>query len=142
MGATGSITALYTVLVEGDDMDEPIADAVRSVLDGHIVLSRSMAHRNHYPAIDVLKSVSRCLTDITSKEHRTWLGKLLTSMAAYSEAEDMINLGAYVRGSNPQLDQAIGLHPELEKFLIQGVEDRSDLKATLDRLSALAGSIK
>jgi flagellum-specific ATP synthase len=142
MAANGSITGLYTVLVEGDDMDEPIADAVRSVLDGHIVLSRGMAHRNHYPAIDVLKSVSRCQSDVTTKEHRAQLGRLLNSMAAYAEAEDMINLGAYVRGSNPQLDQAITLHPELEKFLIQGVEDRSELKTTLDKVAALAGPVK
>lgn len=142
MAAKGSITGLYTVLVEGDDMDEPIADAVRSVLDGHIVLSRSLAHRNHYPAIDVLKSVSRCQTDVTSKEHRAWMGRLLNSMAAYADAEDMINLGAYVKGSNQVLDQAIALRPELDKYLVQGVEDRSEYKATLDRLAALAGQIR
>jgi len=142
MGAAGSITALYTVLVEGDDMDEPVADAVRSVLDGHIVLSRSLAHRNHYPAIDVLKSVSRCMTDVTTKEHRASLGKLLNAMAVYADAEDMVNLGAYVRGSNANLDQAIALHPEIEKFLIQGVEDKSELTATLEKITALAGALK
>ncbi|MEO7425818.1 MAG: FliI/YscN family ATPase [Fibrobacteria bacterium] len=142
MGKTGSITAIYTVLVEGDDMDEPVADAVRSVLDGHIVLSRSLAHRNHYPAIDVLKSVSRCMSDVTSKEHRAATGKLLNAMAVYADAEDMVNLGAYVRGSNPHLDMAISLHPEVDKFLIQSVEDKSELKSTLDRISAMAGAIK
>ncbi|HKP96596.1 MAG TPA: FliI/YscN family ATPase [Fibrobacteria bacterium] len=142
MGGTGSITALYTVLVEGDDMDEPVADAVRSVLDGHIVLSRSLAHRNHFPAIDVLKSVSRCMSDVTAKDHRTATGKLLNTMAVYADAEDMVNLGAYVRGSNPQLDMAIAIHPEVDKFLIQGVEDKSELKATLDKIAAMAGAIK
>jgi flagellum-specific ATP synthase len=142
MGSRGSITALYTVLVEGDDMDEPVADAVRSVLDGHIVLSRALAHRNHFPAIDVLKSVSRCMSDVTAKEHRAAAGKLLNSMAVYADAEDMVNLGAYVRGTNPQLDVAIALHGEIDKFLIQAVDDKSDMKATLDRVHALAGAIK
>ncbi|MDB5049204.1 MAG: flagellar protein export ATPase FliI [Fibrobacteres bacterium] len=142
MGKTGSITALYTVLVEGDDMDEPVADAVRSVLDGHIVLSRSLAHRNHYPAIDVLRSVSRCMSDVTSKEHRAATGKLLNAMAVYADAEDMVNLGAYVRGSNPQLDMAIAIHAEVDRFLIQGVEDKSELKTTLDKVAAMAGAIK
>jgi flagellum-specific ATP synthase len=142
MAGNGSITALYTVLVEGDDMDEPVADAVRSILDGHIVLSRSLAHRNHFPAIDVLKSVSRCMSDVTAKEHRAAAGRLLNAMAVYADAEDMVNLGAYVRGTNPQLDLAIALHPELEKFLIQAVDDKSDMKSTLDRVAALAGSLK
>jgi flagellum-specific ATP synthase len=142
MGLVGSITAMYTVLVEGDDMDEPVADAVRSVLDGHIVLSRSLAHRNHYPAIDVLKSVSRCMSDVTSKEHRAATGKLLNAMAIYADAEDMVNLGAYVRGSNPQLDMAIALHPEVDRFLIQNVEDKSELKTTLAKIGAMAGALK
>jgi flagellum-specific ATP synthase len=142
MGGRGSITALYTVLVEGDDMDEPVADAVRSILDGHIVLSRSLAHRNHFPAIDVLKSVSRCMSDVTAKEHRAASGRLLNAMAVYADAEDMVNLGAYVRGTNPQLDQAIALHGELEKFLIQAVDEKSDLKGTIDRVHALAGALK
>ncbi|MEO6096923.1 MAG: FliI/YscN family ATPase [Fibrobacteria bacterium] len=142
MGRIGSITALYTVLVEGDDMDEPVADAVRSVLDGHIVLSRALAHRNHFPAIDVLKSVSRCMTDVTAKEHRGAIGKLLNYMAVYADAEDMVNLGAYVRGSNPQLDMAIGLHPEVDKFLIQAVDDKSEFKVTVDKMGALAGMVK
>jgi flagellum-specific ATP synthase len=142
MAKIGSITALYTVLVEGDDMDEPVADAVRSVLDGHIVLSRSLAHRNHFPAIDILRSVSRCMTDVTSKEHRTGMGKLLNAMAVYADAEDMVNLGAYVRGSNPLLDQAIALHPEVDKFLIQAVEDRSEYPMTLEKMTALASALK
>ena len=123
-------------------MDEPVADAVRSILDGHIVLSRSLAHRNHYPAIDVLKSVSRCMSDVTAKEHRTAAGKLLNAMAIYADAEDMVNLGAYVRGTNPHLDQAIAIHAEIDKFLIQAVEDRSEFKATVDKVSALAGALE
>ena len=142
MAGNGSITAMYTVLVEGDDMDEPVADAVRSILDGHIVLSRSLAHRNHFPAIDVLKSVSRCMGDVTEKAHRAATGKLLNAMAVYHDAEDMVNLGAYVRGTNPQLDQAIAVHPEIDKFLIQAVEDKSEIKATLDKVAALAGVLK
>jgi flagellum-specific ATP synthase len=142
MGKIGSITALYTVLVEGDDMDEPVADAVRSVLDGHIVLSRSLAHRNHFPAIDVLKSVSRCMSDVTAKDHRVSVGKLLNYMAVYADAEDMVNLGAYARGSNPQLDMAIALHPEVDKFLIQPVDDKSEFKLTVDKVAALAGAVK
>jgi flagellum-specific ATP synthase len=142
MAGNGSITALYTVLVEGDDMDEPVADAVRSILDGHIVLSRSLAHRNHFPAIDVLKSVSRCMSDVTAKEHRAAAGKLLNAMAVFADAEDMVNLGAYVRGTNPQLDQAIALHPDVDKFLIQGVDEKSGIKETLDRVNALAGALK
>ncbi len=142
MGKKGSITGLYTVLVEGDDMDEPIADAVRSVLDGHIVLSRSLAHRNHFPAIDVLKSISRCMTDITKKDQRFHVGKLLNSMAIYADAEDMVNLGAYVRGSNPQLDQAIVIHDEIEKFLIQAIEEKSEFPSTLEKVQALAGALK
>ena len=142
MSKNGSITGIYTVLVEGDDMDEPIADAVRSVLDGHIVLARSLAHRNHFPAIDVLKSVSRCISDITHKDHRQQLGKLLNAMAVYADAEDMVNLGAYVRGSNPLLDQAIALHSEIEKFLIQAVDDQSDYRATLEKLTNLSSALK
>ncbi len=142
MGKRGSITAIYTVLVEGDDMDEPIADAVRSVLDGHIVLSRSLAHRNHFPAIDVLQSVSRCMNDVTEKDHRTGIGKLLNAMAIYADAEDMVNLGAYVRGSNPLLDQAIAVHAEIDKFLIQEIEDRSEYSVTLEKLAALASTVK
>jgi flagellum-specific ATP synthase len=142
MAGNGSITALYTVLVEGDDMDEPVADAVRSILDGHIVLSRALAHRNHFPAIDVLKSVSRCMSDVTAKEHRAAAGKLLNSMAVFADAEDMVNLGAYVRGTNPQLDQAIAVHPELDKFLIQGVDEKSGMPETLAKVGALAGTLK
>ncbi len=142
MGYKGSITGLYTVLVEGDDMDEPVADAVRSILDGHLVLSRALAHKNHYPAVDVLRSISRCMNDVTDEAHRNVLRRLLGSMALYAEAEDMIQLGAYVRGTNSQLDQAILLHAEMEKFLIQRVEEHSSLEDTVTQLTEMAGRLK
>ncbi|OGJ92996.1 MAG: EscN/YscN/HrcN family type III secretion system ATPase, partial [Candidatus Raymondbacteria bacterium RIFOXYA2_FULL_49_16] len=103
----GSITGLYTVLVEGDDLDEPIADAMRSILDGHIVLSRALAQRNHYPAIDVLGSISRVMPDVIEKEHLAAARRLLTLMAEYRGAEDLITIGAYAKGSNPEVDRAI-----------------------------------
>lgn len=142
MGAKGSITAIYTVLVEGDDMDEPVADAVRSILDGHIVLSRALAHRNHFPAIDVLRSVSRCMPDVTQDAHREASGKLLKSMAIYKESEDLVNLGAYAKGANPELDQAIAIYPELQKFLVQAVAEKSEFAAGLDRMRGLSAVLK
>jgi flagellum-specific ATP synthase len=141
MGVKGSITALYTVLVDGDDHDEPVADAVRSILDGHIVLSRQLAHRNHFPAIDVLKSVSRCMSDVTDKKHKGFQGKLLRAMALYRENEDLIQLGAYSKGSNPQLDIAISVHQEIQGFLVQAVDERSTFEQTLQRLGDLAEKI-
>lgn len=141
MGVKGSITALYTVLVDGDDHDEPVADAVRSILDGHIVLSRQLAHRNHFPAIDVLKSVSRCMSDVTDKQHKGHQNKLLRAMALYRENEDLIQLGAYSKGSNPQLDLAIAVHQEIQGFLVQGVDERSSFEQTLQRLGDLAEKI-
>ena len=122
----GSITGLYTVLVEGDDMDDPIADTVRSVLDGHIVLSRALASRNHYPAIDVLSSVSRCRTDVASDELKSLTNPLLSSLATYQKAEDMIRIGAYSHGSDPEIDQAIKQHPPLLKFLQQNLNEGSE----------------
>jgi flagellum-specific ATP synthase len=141
MGTKGSITALYTVLVDGDDHDEPVADAVRSILDGHIVLSRQLAHRNHFPAIDVLKSVSRCMSDVIQKEHKGFQGKVLKAMALYRENEDLIQLGAYAKGTNPQLDQAIALHDELNAFLIQGIDEKATYDSCLKTLSELARKI-
>lgn len=119
----GSITALYTVLVDNDDMNEPIADAVRSILDGHIVLSRRLAHRNHYPAIDILQSVSRVMPKIISDKQRAIAMKAREILATYREAEDLINIGAYVKGSNPNIDEAIKKNPELESFLIQDLNE-------------------
>ncbi|NMB01729.1 MAG: EscN/YscN/HrcN family type III secretion system ATPase, partial [Firmicutes bacterium] len=133
-GEKGTITAFYTVLVEGDDMNEPISDTVRGILDGHIVLNRSLAEKNHYPAIDVLASVSRLMVEVTSKEHQALAAKLRASLATYAEAEDLINIGAYAHGSNPEIDRAIRLNPGITDFLRQGVNDPSDWSDTLARL--------
>ncbi len=133
----GTITGLYTVLVEGGDMDEPIADSVRSILDGHIVLSRDLAMQNHYPAIDVLSSISRVMVDITSTTHQRHAGKIKSLMATYRKAEDLINIGAYVNGSNPKIDAAIGAIDAIEAFLRQGIDERADFDATLRRLGEL-----
>ncbi len=133
----GSITGLYTVLVDSDDMNEPIADAVRSILDGHIVLSRRLAHKNHYPAIDILESISRVMPKIVTKEQRTISQKARELLATYREAEDLINIGAYVKGSNPKIDLSIKKHPDLESFLIQEM-DQSDFETNLwDRLQTI-----
>ncbi len=103
----GSITALYTVLVDGDDMNEPITDAARGILDGHIVLSRRLANKNHYPAIDILQSVSRVMTEVVTPEHKEYANYLTSVVATYRESEDLINIGAYSKGSNPEIDEAI-----------------------------------
>ena len=133
----GSITGLYTVLVDNDDMNEPIADAVRSILDGHVVLSRRLAHKNHYPAIDILESISRVMPKIVSKEERTISMKARELLATYREAEDIINIGAYVKGSNPKIDLSIKKHPHLESFLIQEI-DQSDFNTNLwERLNTI-----
>ena len=133
----GSITGLYTVLVEGDDMNEPIADAVRSILDGHIVLSRDLAARNHYPSIDILNSASRVMRDIVSPEHMQLNGRVREILATYKEAEDLINIGAYIEGSNGKIDYAISQIEEVIEFLRQGMDDSVDLEATLNELTAL-----
>jgi flagellum-specific ATP synthase len=130
----GSITGIYAVLVEGDDMNEPISDTVRGVLDGHIVLSRKIAHRNHYPAIDVLASISRLFTEIANPEQQKLAGDLRNSMAIYLENEDLINIGAYERGSSPQIDRAIMLKPRIDAFLQQGIYERFKYQDTLIRL--------
>ncbi|NOX36600.1 MAG: flagellar protein export ATPase FliI [Calditrichaeota bacterium] len=132
--ARGSITGLYTVLVEGDDMNEPVADASRAILDGHIVLSRRLASMGHYPAIDVLESVSRVLNDITEPAHREAINKFLDTLATYKEAEDLINIGAYVKGSNPKVDYAIKKIDQLNAFLRQSIEEKSDLETSIRQL--------
>jgi flagellum-specific ATP synthase len=119
----GSITGLYTVLVDGDDMNEPIADAVRSILDGHVVLTRSLAHSGHYPAIDVLQSVSRLIGEIVTPEVREAGERLRSALAAYREKEDLISIGAYQPGTDPILDAAIGLRPAIDAFLKQRVDE-------------------
>jgi flagellum-specific ATP synthase len=130
----GSVTGLYSVLVDGDDMNEPITDTARGILDGHIVLSRQMAHRNHYPAIDVLGSISRVMSDITDDDHKTNAGELRNALAVYRDAEDLINVGAYVKGSNPAIDKAIALNEPISKFLTQGTFERFTFVETLEKL--------
>lgn len=130
----GSITGLYTVLVEGDDMNEPVADAVRGILDGHIVLSRELAHRGHYPAIDVLQSISRVMPRITYPEQRNSVDMMRDVMATYRDAEDLINIGAYVDGSNPRIDRARAKIDAANAFLRQKSDDASDYTETLRQL--------
>lgn len=130
----GTITGLYTVLVDGDDMNDPIADAVRGILDGHIVLSRNIAAKNHFPAIDILVSTSRVMTEITTERHQSCARKMREILAVYNEVEDLINIGAYKKGSNPQADYAISKINEVNKFLKQGVMEKSDMTNTLEIL--------
>lgn len=120
----GSITGLYTVLVDGDDFNEPITDTARGILDGHIVLSRKLGQKNHYPAIDVLASISRCMSSIASAEHKQAAGKLRNVLATYSEAEDLINIGAYKKGSNREIDYSIEKIGEVNEYLCQGVYEK------------------
>ena len=135
----GSITGIYTVLVEGDDMNEPIADAIRSIADGHIDLSRDLANQNHYPAIDVLGSISRVMVDIVSPDQLKVRNKLVSLMATYRKAEDLINIGAYVEGNNPGIDEAIKKLPEINAFLQQAVHEKVDLSESVKRLKSLFG---
>jgi flagellum-specific ATP synthase len=136
-GSRGGITGLYTVLVDGDDMNEPIADAVRGILDGHIVLSRMLANQNHFPAIDILESVSRCMDDIVTPEHRKAAHELKTVYATYKESEDMINIGAYAKGSNPKIDYAISMIDQIKDYLKQDVTEDSTFDDTITRLANL-----
>lgn len=133
----GSITGLYTVLVEGDDLDDPIADATRSILDGHIVLSRALADKGHFPAVDVLASVSRVMRAVVGPEHNDLSSQMRELMSVYREAEDLINIGAYVRGSNPKIDKAIALNDIVTKFLRQDVADKTALGDTLALMRAI-----
>jgi len=120
----GSITGLYTVLVDGDDFNEPITDTARSILDGHIMLDRKLGHKNHYPAIDVLQSISRVMSSIATQEHKVLAGKLKNVLATYSEAEDLINIGAYKSGSNPDIDYAIKKIRAVNEFLCQATDEK------------------
>jgi flagellum-specific ATP synthase len=131
----GSITGLYTVLVDGDDHNEPIADAARSILDGHVVLTRTLAHAGHYPAIDVLQSVSRVANAVTTKEEQQLARELRQLLAAYAEARDLIEIGAYVAGSNPVVDRAVRLRPQIDAMLRQHVEDRTTAADAFARLA-------
>ena len=133
----GSITGLYTVLVDGDDFNEPITDTARSILDGHIVLSRRLAQKNHYPAIDVLASISRCMSSIAAPEHKAAAGKLRNVLGTYSEAEDLINIGAYKNGSNAEIDYAIQKIGMVNQFLMQGTAEKFSFEDISGRLSDL-----
>ena len=133
----GSITGLYTVLVDGDDMNEPITDTARSILDGHIMLDRKLAHKNHYPAIDVLQSISRVMNAIVTKEHKMKAGKLRNVLATYSEAEDLINIGAYKNGSNPDIDYAIRKIRAVNGYLCQATDEKFLLDEELGLLGQL-----
>lgn len=128
---TGAITAFYTVLVEGDDSNEPISDTVRGILDGHIVLSRSLAEKNHFPAIDISASVSRAMKDITHPEHQALAGKLKELTATYRESEDLINIGAYVRGANPKIDESLTKIDKINQFLKQDITEKNNFEETI-----------
>ncbi|MBN2008070.1 flagellar protein export ATPase FliI [candidate division KSB1 bacterium] len=136
----GSITGLYTVLVEADDMNEPVADSVRSILDGHIVLSRRLAAMNHYPAIDILESVSRVMTDVISPDQKKLVKRFLQLLAIYREAEDLIRIGAYVKGTDEKIDAAISKISALNNFMQQDVFERVAFKQVLEQLQQVVGS--
>ena len=138
----GSITGFFTVLVEGDDFNEPICDAVRAILDGHIILSRQLAAQGHYPAIDILHSVSRLTSAIATPAQKEAARRMREALAVYRDAEDLIQLGAYVAGSNPALDASIRLRPELLDFLRQDQASTSTLPQTLSRLEELGGRLQ
>jgi flagellum-specific ATP synthase len=133
----GSITGLYTVLVDGDDFNEPITDTARSILDGHIMLSRKLGHKNHYPAIDILQSISRVMSSVAGKSHKDAAGKLKNVLATYQEAEDLINIGAYKRGSNPGIDYAISKIDAVNAFLMQDTMEKFEFEEEKRMLEAL-----
>lgn len=133
----GSITGLYSVLAEGDDINDPIVDSVRSIVDGHISLSNELASRGHYPAIDVLRSASRVMIDVTDKEHRMDALKLKEIISIYREAEDLINIGAYAAGSNPKIDRAIEVIDEVNSFLKQNIDESTSLGESISRIRAI-----
>ena len=133
----GSITGLYTVLVDGDDFNEPITDTARSILDGHIMLTRKLGYLNHYPAIDILQSISRCMSSIITKDHKIAAGKLKNVLATYYDAEDLINIGAYKNGSNQDIDYAISKIREVNSFLQQDVDQKLDYDIEISMLMEL-----
>jgi FliI/YscN family ATPase len=133
----GSITAIYTVLVAGDDMNEPVADEVRSILDGHIILSRELAARNHYPAINILESASRVMGAVTDKSHRQSAGTLRDMLATYKKNEDLILLGAYKHGADQRVDSAIAKIDEINSFLRQATDDKSTFAGSVDQLKKM-----
>jgi flagellum-specific ATP synthase len=137
---TGSITGMLTVLAEGDDLNDPVADSARSLLDGHIVLSRKLAQRGHYPAIDVLQSISRLMPLVTSPQHRHAASKLLEIYATYIDAEDLINIGAFSPGSNRRIDRSVALIDKINAFLIQPARQRTNFNETVKSVTAIATS--
>ena len=136
----GSITGILTVLVDGDDLDEPISDALRALLDGHIVLDRGLAQRGHFPPIDISKSISRVFPDVTTQDHQQAAVKLRAVLATYSEVSDLIRVGAYASGSSPEADRAIELLPAVEKFLQQKVDTQFDFEQTVSAIKQIAAS--
>jgi len=136
---TGSITALYTILVQAGDMDEPIADEVRGILDGHIILNRALGARNHWPAVDILPSLSRVMSEVATPEHKKAAAKLREVLATYEKQRDLILLGAYQYGTDPKTDYAIDKIEDIESFLRQGIKEKDDFDATVQRLVELFG---
>ncbi len=134
---SGSITGLYTILVEGDDFNEPVSDAARSILDGHISLSRELANKNHYPSVDILASVSRVMIDIVDEEQKKRANEIINIVATYKKAEALINIGAYVKGSNPDIDYAIKMIDRVNAFLRQGIDEKVDFNRTKREMAAL-----
>ncbi|MCM8773676.1 MAG: FliI/YscN family ATPase, partial [Candidatus Omnitrophica bacterium] len=130
----GTITGIYTVLVEADDMNEPVADTVRSILDGHIVLSRQLASSGHYPPVDILASISRLMIDVVDEKHYECASKLREVLVTYKGAEDLVNIGAYVKGSNPKIDYALEMLPKVNEFLRQKIEEKAQFSSTVERL--------
>jgi flagellum-specific ATP synthase len=130
----GSITGLYTVLVDGDDFNEPITDTARGILDGHIVLSRKLAQQNHYPAVDVLASISRVMSSVADKDHKAAAGKFKNVMATYADAADLINIGAYKNGSNANIDFAISKIEGVNEFLCQGTDEKYSFEEIVEQL--------
>ncbi len=135
--SAGGITGVYTVLVEADDINDPIGDAARSVLDGHIVLSRKLAEQNHYPAIDILGSTSRCMPDVVSDDQKLMSGVLREVLATYADAQDLVNIGAYAKGSNPKIDYALSVIGDLNKFLRQSVGEKADYGHSINGLAKI-----
>ncbi|OGH96657.1 MAG: flagellar protein export ATPase FliI [Candidatus Melainabacteria bacterium GWA2_34_9] len=137
----GTMTGLYTVLVEGDDFNEPVSDTVRGILDGHILLSRQLAQKNHFPAIDVLGSISRVMIDVTEKEQMEAAGKIRDLLATYEKNVDLINIGAYITGSDPKIDRSIKLNEEINSFLKQSIKEKIDFTETVNRLIEISNKL-
>ena len=135
----GSITGIYTVLVEGDDLNDPVGDTVRSIVDGHIVLSRDLANRGHYPAIDILASISRVMRDVSRKDHVVVRDKAVSILSSYRGAEDMITIGAYIDGSDPDVDEAKRLMPGIVQFLRQDMNRKVDMQSSVNGLRNALG---